>query len=235
MSKYDWNLTKIKQAVLESINLSEVLDKMNIPRAGNNTKTLKDILDKAQIDYSHFTGRARKYNTNYIPAEEYLNSSKFITSFSLKEKLLKEGLKENKCEKCGITSWLGHPITVQLHHIDGNPHNNSLDNLMMLCPNCHSQTDNYCGNANKSQQKFYCKDCGKEISKGAVYCSSCSHIHKRKVERPCKEQLISDFKELKGFSQIGRKYEVSDNAVRKWFKYYDLPVKLKELKEILEI
>ena len=68
-----------------------------------------------------------------------------------------------------------------------------------------------------------------------MYCSSCSHIHKRKVERPCKEQLISDFKELKGFSQIGRKYEVSDNAVRKWFKYYDLPVKLKELKEILEI
>lgn len=66
---------------------------MNIPRAGNNTKTLRDILDKAQIDYSHFTGRARKYNTNYIPAEEYLNSSKFITSFSLKEKLLKEGLK----------------------------------------------------------------------------------------------------------------------------------------------
>ena len=100
----------------------------------------------------------------------------------------------------------------------------------MLCPNCHSQTDSYCGKANTNNIKNHCKDCGKEILKESTYCPMCSFKHKRKVKRPTKEQLILDFKELKSIKKIGIKYNVSDNAIRRWLKYYNLPFKTKELK-----
>jgi len=64
-------------------------------------------------------------------------------SYKLKNKLIEAGLKENKCECCGITQWNGKEIKFELHHIDGNSSNNSLSNLRILCPNCHSQTDNF--------------------------------------------------------------------------------------------
>jgi 5-methylcytosine-specific restriction endonuclease McrA len=59
--------------------------------------------------------------------------------------LLKDGLKNNLCELCKIEEWLDKPIKLELHHIDGNKNNNSLDNIQLLCPNCHSFTDNYRG------------------------------------------------------------------------------------------
>lgn len=232
--KYDWNLERIKKIVPQCINFTEVLERLSIPRQGNNSKTLRRILDENNIDYSHFTGRARVYTNTSISIKEYLSNRVKIKSGELKIKLLKEGLKENKCEICGITEWQGKPIVCQLHHIDGNNQNNNLENLQILCPNCHSQTENYCGKANVNKTKYYCKDCGKEINKGSVYCTICSHKHTRKVEdRPSKEELLQDFKELKSFVKIGTKYGVSDNAIRKWFIQVGLPSKSKELKLII--
>ena len=66
-------------------------------------------------------------------------------SNKLRLRLLQEGIKEHKCEACGITEWLGNPAPLELDHIDGDRHNHKLDNLRLLCPNCHSQTDTYRG------------------------------------------------------------------------------------------
>ena len=66
-------------------------------------------------------------------------------TLKLKNRLIKEGNKENKCEVCNISEWLGKPINMHLDHIDGNSHNHKLYNLRMICPNCHSQTETYCG------------------------------------------------------------------------------------------
>lgn len=232
--KYNWNLERIKEIIPQCINFTEVLEMLSIPRQGNNSNTLKRLLDENNIDYSHFTGRARVYNNTSTSIKEYLSNRVKITSGKLRIKLLAEGLKENKCEICGITKWLGKPIVCQLHHIDGNNQNNNLENLQILCPNCHSQTENYCGSANVNKTKYYCKDCGKEINKGSVYCTICSHKHTRKVkDRPSKEKLLQDFKELKSFVKIGAKYGVSDNAIRKWFIQVGLPSKSKELKLLM--
>lgn len=232
--KYDWNLERIKEVIPQCINFTEVLEMLSIPRQGNNSNTLKRLLDENNIDYSHFTGRARVYNNTSTSISEYLSNRVKITSGKLRIKLLAEELKENKCEICGITKWLGNPIVCQLHHIDGNNQNNNLENLQILCPNCHSQTENYCGSANVNKTKYYCKDCGKEINKGSVYCTICSHKHTRKVkDRPSKEKLLQDFKELKSFVKIGAKYGVSDNAIRKWFIQVGLPSKSKELKLLM--
>lgn len=231
MGKYNWNLEQIKEAVNKSINFTEVLELINIPRQGNNSSTLRKFLDKNNIDYSHFTGRARVYKMQETPIEEYLENKIKITSSKLKNKLIKANLKENRCEKCGISEWQGNPIVCQLHHIDGNSLNNSLENLIMLCPNCHSQTQNFCGKANKKEpEKYYCPDCGKEILKNSKYCTICARIHKRKTDRPSREILLKDFNELGSLVKVGNKYGVTDNAVRKWLKSYNLPTSSKELK-----
>jgi HNH endonuclease len=59
--------------------------------------------------------------------------------------LLAEGLKENRCERCGLSEWRGKPLAVALHHANGNGMDNRIENLVMLCPNCHSQTENFAG------------------------------------------------------------------------------------------
>jgi DNA-binding CsgD family transcriptional regulator len=63
----------------------------------------------------------------------------------LKGRLIRAGLKENRCETCGITDWRGEPLTMELHHVNGDGEDNRLENLMLLCANCHSQTDNWGG------------------------------------------------------------------------------------------
>lgn len=68
---------------------------------------------------------------------EYINST-CVKSNVLKEKLIREGYKENKCENCGITTWFGTDIVLELHHKNGNHYDNDLSNLQILCPNCHS-------------------------------------------------------------------------------------------------
>lgn len=76
---------------------------------------------------------------------EYLANSKSIQSNKVRLKLLQDGYKEYKCERCGRKTWLGEPIPLELHHIDGNKANNTLANFQLLCPNCHAFTDTYRG------------------------------------------------------------------------------------------
>ena len=64
-------------------------------------------------------------------------------SYKLKIRLIEEGFKVNQCEKCGIKDWNDNKLNMELHHIDGNRTNRLIDNLIILCPNCHSQTDTF--------------------------------------------------------------------------------------------
>lgn len=83
--------------------------------------------EKAKYDiYDILAGKYPYYNTSH-----------------LNYRLIKEGLKERRCEKCGRTHWFNEPIVLELHHIDGDRTNNSLENLQLLCPNCHAHTDNF--------------------------------------------------------------------------------------------
>jgi 5-methylcytosine-specific restriction endonuclease McrA len=80
-----------------------------------------------------------------LPIEELLVAGKKRGRENLKRRLLAAGLKENRCERCGIVDWLGKPLSLQLHHVNGDGFDNRLENLELLCGNCHSQTETYGG------------------------------------------------------------------------------------------
>lgn len=111
----------------------------------------------------------------------------------------------------------------QIHHIDGDTKNNTLENLIMICPNCHAQTENYRGNANVKVEKpkNYCVDCGREIGRTSIRCLSCAS--KAKVGVNTNFNMTEDkYKEYKrnGYpdTKIALMYGVTENTVRKWRK-----------------
>ena len=80
-----------------------------------------------------------------IPLEELLVAGRPRNRGHIRKRLLKAGLKDGNCEECGLVEWRGRPLTTTLHHVNGDPNDHTLENLLFLCPNCHSQTPNYGG------------------------------------------------------------------------------------------
>lgn len=271
-----------EKIVAESYCIADICRKIGWQPRGDNYKVVHRYIDEYGVDTTHF--RPHRTNVGNIlnkgkekPASFYLKEKSYVKTSSLKWKLFSEGLKEYKCEKCGCTIWNGQQLALQLHHINGDDTDNRLENLQILCPNCHSQTDNFCGkNVRKSDKmkRYYCKgcfkeiektptglcdecynklingeldkkimkespkvkiyrtcvDCGEQIDYHSIRCNKCASKLKRKVERPNKEELSRLIQES-NFSAIARSYGVTDNAVRKWCKFYGLPHRKKDIKK----
>ena len=244
-------------------NINQILKILGKKGTIEYYKQIRKILEDNNVDTSHFVeGQAvTEYAHPALETKDYLVKGSTIASSKLRNKIIKEGIKEHKCECCGLTEWQGKPIPLQLHHINGDKTDNRIENLQLLCPNCHTFTDNYCGRKLKKDDKK-CPVCGSKMSKTAKLCKKCFQdlfkhkkiedvyknneikvstkklnkvINKIKKESKCptKDELIASFKNLGSFRAVGKKYHVSDNAVRKWCVKYELPVKAKKMREYL--
>jgi hypothetical protein len=151
----------------------------------------------------------------------------------LKARLYKSGLKERRCEMCGQEEiWHGRQMSLILDHVNGHATDNRIENLRIVCPNCAATLDAHCGR-NKNLART-CVVCGQSFRSGAPTQMHCSErcggrseatrsaaLAARKVERPPYERLLQEIAET-SWTAVGRKYGVSDNAVRKWVRTYEM-------------
>ena len=128
---------------------------LGLKPSGGNYRILYNAIEMYKIDTSHFTGQGWNVNLKFKPfeakpIEEILIENSTYQSYKLKRRLIEEGLKYAVCESCGQKTWLGQQIPLELHHVNGNNKDNRLQNLLLLCPNCHALTDSYRGKNKKN-------------------------------------------------------------------------------------
>lgn len=156
---YLYSKDELQELANTSDSYSDILRKIGMCPYGGNPQTLKRILLEYEVDISRLNENRSALYARWASAthkktmtrtEDILSGKVRFQTSKLLKRLVREGYKENRCEICGIAEWQGKPLTMNLHHIDGDRNNNSLDNLQVLCPNCHSQTQNFAGKGNKS-------------------------------------------------------------------------------------
>jgi hypothetical protein len=154
MAKRKYTDPQLIDAVRRSKSYRQALSRLGLKEAGGNYATLKRRIIELGLDISHMTGQGWNRDITWHPhvsIEEYLKNKRPIQTYKLKHRLIREGIFELKCYSCGLTNWKSLPIPLELEHRNGNPQDNSLDNLTLLCPNCHALTATYRGKNKKSK------------------------------------------------------------------------------------
>ena len=144
----------LEPIVKECGSIRQVLQKLGLKEAGGNYENIKTRIKMFDIDTSHFHGmlwsKGKTWSKQKDLSDKLVENSAYssglpISSFKLKNQLLKLEYKEHICEKCMSKEWLGEKIPLELHHVNGNRFDNRIENIQLLCPNCHAFTDNYRG------------------------------------------------------------------------------------------
>ena len=144
---------KFAEAWLSSSSIAQVAKKLDCNTTGGGYVSLKMAARELGLDDDHMTGQGWNVGWKSNPARErvipltdiLIENSTYTTIWRLKLRLLREGMLEYKCYLCGLTEWNGKPITLQLDHINGVHLDHRIQNLRLLCPNCHSQTETFAG------------------------------------------------------------------------------------------
>lgn len=234
MSTYvKYTKEKLETIVKNCVTMADVCRQLGLAPGSGNQTYLKKRIVIYKIDTSHFLGQAHRKGKTFpskeIPMDKYFLNEVPIRSHALKLKLIKKGIKEAKCEICSIVKWNNKQVPLELDHINGNHFDNTLNNLRIICPNCHAQTENYSGKNRKSQEKIIqqpliCESCG-GIKKTAVSktCSTCHRLNINKKLRMINppfsnSQEVFEYASLYGYRAASRKYGLTDNGIRKRMK-----------------
>lgn len=154
MKTRTWSDDDLIQAVATSYSLAQVMRQLNLAISGGSYTSMQTHIKRLNLDTSHFGGKAGKnrFGKNKDKQlEDILTIGSPYQSSEIRRFLIRAGLKANRCERpaCGVSIWHGQELTCHLHHVNGDKTDNRLENLLMLCPNCHSLTDNYGGKNRK--------------------------------------------------------------------------------------
>lgn len=199
--------------------------------SGDASQRLRRRVDNLGLDDSHFQRRRPQKRTK----ENVFCKDSTVDQATLRRWYKNEDI-EYVCSICGQKpEWNGKPLTLTLDHINGNNHDDRLENLRWVCPNCDRQLDTF-GSKNKTYyaEKTYCLDCGKEISRGAVRCTECAGRaqSKKVIESIISREELKKKIRTQTFESIAKEYgKKSGNTVKKWCKYYNLPYMKKEINQ----
>jgi hypothetical protein len=228
-----------REAIAASLSYSDALRRLGMRPAGGNHRTIRRYAEEVwRIPVDHFdpdAARHARLRSDPVPLEEVLVEGSRYQRALLKERLFATGLKERRCELCGQGElWRGRRMSLILDHINGVADDNRLANLRVVCPNCNATLDTHCGrNKALPPVERNCALCGTAFlprSEPQRYCSrACGQRAPgrrgprpalRRAERPPYARLVAEIAEL-GYLGVGRRYGVSDNAIRKWRLAYE--------------
>jgi hypothetical protein len=146
-----WPPDRFAQAVADNISIGGVLSQLGCGVSGTNYRRVHNMVRDLQLDTSHWLGmgflrgKTHSWSRSIPLAEVLVERSRYVNMLQLKKRLVGEGLVAYACALCGIAEWQGRRLVLQLDHVNGVGDDHRLANLRLLCPNCHSQTNTYCG------------------------------------------------------------------------------------------
>lgn len=233
--KYKWTDEELIAAVKEATSIRQLLLKLNLVGNGGNYIAIPKRIKELGLDISHFLGRGHlKGKThNWAPNRELddvlVENSTYVCTYSLKNRLINEQLLQEICSICGLTEWCNTKLSLQLDHINGKRTDNRIENLRLLCPNCHSQTDTFAGRNSKNRQvkskvaitKQVKTVCPKAVKPTKAVEEKQVYVRKTKIDWPDKNTLQQKLWE-KPTVKIAEELGVSDKAVEKHAKHLGL-------------
>lgn len=153
------NIEILKSVVASSISVAEVARKLGYKDSGGGAVAhLKKVILAHQLDTSHFKGQgwsigktalsnnsvAKMSRHKHRKWSDLFKKGSIVHNYTLLRRLIFEKKRDYACNRCGISNWNGKPLRLHLEHINGDNTDNREENLEVLCPNCHSQTDTFC-------------------------------------------------------------------------------------------
>ena len=149
----EWTDDDLRAIVAEATAVSDILRRLGYQPSGGMHRYIQQQIKNLGLDTEHFRrqswNKGVSHSHNRIPlAEVLVENSTYSGTSTLRKRLVAEGLKVAMCEVCGLDTWLGKPLPLALDHINGDHVDNRIENLRILCPNCHALTPTWCGRRN---------------------------------------------------------------------------------------
>lgn len=202
---------QFSETVKTSQSYSEVCRKLGLRLQGSNYNTLKRRIAKVGADASHFQGRIISAQMRTRPLAEVLVADSDYGGDALKKRLFRTGLLKYQCKICDCTgSWRGEELVLQLDHMNGNHRDNRIENLRILCPNCHSQTKTFGGR--RFRKIYICPACDKEYPGTGRICLKCDSS-KTHLKLPSNEEIERDIW-MQPCNKLAELYKCSQSGLR---------------------
>lgn len=241
------NLSKerLEELIFTSTSSHNIIQNLDIKPHKNYMKLINKKIDEYELDRSKYKKQQVTSSKERTNEEVFIIGSK-CNGQALIKRLLKNSLVDHECALCGLgPEWQGENLVLQLDHINGINTDNRIENLRILCPNCHSQTETYAGKKHRKMRKCGCNedmwgiydrcencykktgtriniqkktnecDCGKKIYDTAKQCVSCFKNSTHEYYNT-KEELEDMIHNQKlSFVAIGKHFNVTDTAIKK--------------------
>src|SRR5215203_3243297 len=226
----EYSLEVVTEALEDCASIKEFLTRLGRPINNGNYRNAACIVRQYGLELPKFDfAQSARFlgSKQEIPNEElFTKGNRLPNGQSLKRRLIRDFGFKDICDECGqLPEWNGKPLVLQLDHVNGDRFDNRRENLRILCPHCHTQTDTFSNKRSKkdakNEKRYSLCECGARKHKDSLRCASCVNKnrtgHGAKIEWPPVSEVLEMINNS-NFYQVGKELGVSDNAVRKYLR-----------------